>query len=259
VGERVQLIFSENPGSLPADYQLPPGLDLVVSSVVARFNGALAAATFIPVLEVLSQDDRLMARVRPDQEFAVGDTGVVTFAPFLRRQAAAANGAADLPWARAQKTFASAVQSIPNNSNTNVVWTNYQNIGAGESGEGVFDDDPGVDQDLVPLLGGVYLVKIGLFWAVTNVGKFAYAVDKNVGLIEWYYGDTQHTTLTHTEFYATSLQHVSAPGAGGDIRWSLTLYQASGAAKNLDAAYLHAVRLGDYTGLDWFSLNPDQT
>lgn len=82
MAKRVELIFSENPGSLPADYRLPAGLELVLSSVVARFNGAGAAGAFLPTLEVLSQDGKLMARVRPDQEFAVGDTGVVTYAPF---------------------------------------------------------------------------------------------------------------------------------------------------------------------------------
>lgn len=78
----VQLIFRESPGALPADYQVPAGSEFELSSVVARFNGAGAAATFMPVLEVLSQAGNLIARVRPDQEFAVGDTGVVTYAPF---------------------------------------------------------------------------------------------------------------------------------------------------------------------------------
>lgn len=78
----VQLIYTDNPGSLPAVYTLPPGLSLELSSVVARINGAAASAIFVPVLEILSQDDKLMARVRPDQQFAVGDTGVVTYAPF---------------------------------------------------------------------------------------------------------------------------------------------------------------------------------
>lgn len=82
----VQLIYSDDPGALPAVYTLPPGLNLELSSVVARINGSGAAATFVPVLEVLSQDDKLMARVRCDQEFAAGDTGVVTWAPFLRRR-----------------------------------------------------------------------------------------------------------------------------------------------------------------------------
>ena len=79
---RVQLIFRENPGTLPADYPLGPGEEIELSSVVARVDGAGAAATFIPVLEVLSQAGNLIARVRSDQVFAVGDTGVVTFAPF---------------------------------------------------------------------------------------------------------------------------------------------------------------------------------
>lgn len=79
---KVQQIFTDNPGGLPAVFTLPSGLDLVLSSVVARIDGAGASATFVPVLEILSQDDRLVARVRPDQTFAVGDTGVVTYAPF---------------------------------------------------------------------------------------------------------------------------------------------------------------------------------
>lgn len=82
MAQRVQLIFDDTTVSLPGTYTLPAGLDLELSSVVARFNGAAAGATFIPVLEILSQDDRLMARARPDQEFGIGDTGVVTYAPF---------------------------------------------------------------------------------------------------------------------------------------------------------------------------------
>lgn len=82
MAQRVQLIYDDTTVELPGSYTLPPGLDLELSSVVARFNGAGAAATFIPVLEILSQDDKLMARARPDTQFAVGDTGVVTYAPF---------------------------------------------------------------------------------------------------------------------------------------------------------------------------------
>lgn len=82
MAQRVQPIFREQSVTLPDSYVLPPGLDLELQSVVARINGAGASGTFIPVLEVLTQDAKLMARVRPDQEFAVGDTGVVTYAPF---------------------------------------------------------------------------------------------------------------------------------------------------------------------------------
>lgn len=77
-----QLIFSENPGALPADYPLPAGSEISIQSVVARINGAGAAAQFVPCLSIYSQAGKLIARVRTDQVFSVGDTGVVTFAPF---------------------------------------------------------------------------------------------------------------------------------------------------------------------------------
>ena len=39
MAEPVQLVYSDNPGDIPATYVLPPGLDLELSSVVARYNG----------------------------------------------------------------------------------------------------------------------------------------------------------------------------------------------------------------------------
>jgi hypothetical protein len=89
VAQPTQLVYTENPGGLPAAYVLPPGLDLVVQSIVARIDGTSASGTFVPTLSIYSQSGNLMARVRPDQEFAAGDTGVVTWAPFLRRRKAA--------------------------------------------------------------------------------------------------------------------------------------------------------------------------
>ena len=82
-----QLIFRESPGSLPATYQIPPSLELVVSSVFARFNGTAAAGSFVPCLDLLSQDDKLISRVAVAQTLAVGDLARVTWAPFLRKQA----------------------------------------------------------------------------------------------------------------------------------------------------------------------------
>lgn len=78
-----QLIFTENPGAIPADYTLPPKLNLKVSSVLARIDGSGAAAAFLPCLSIYSQDGHLMARRKAGQQFAAGDTGVVTWASFL--------------------------------------------------------------------------------------------------------------------------------------------------------------------------------
>jgi hypothetical protein len=82
--ESAELIYSDNPGSLPATYEVPPGLRIRLASIVARFNGAAAGAAFLPCLALYSQDDRLMGRLHPDTELAAGDTAIVTYAPFSR-------------------------------------------------------------------------------------------------------------------------------------------------------------------------------
>lgn len=84
--EPTQLIYTDNPGAIPATFQLPPTLDLVIQSIVVRWNGAGAAGSFLPCLSVYSQDDRLVGRFHPGPTLAVADTGVVTYAPFLGRQ-----------------------------------------------------------------------------------------------------------------------------------------------------------------------------
>jgi hypothetical protein len=82
---RTTPIYTDNPGALPAQYVIPGTLELVLQSIVARFNGAAAASSFLPTVSIYTQDGRLVSRVRTDTLFAVGDTGVVTFGPFLRR------------------------------------------------------------------------------------------------------------------------------------------------------------------------------
>lgn len=77
-----KIVYTDSPGALPATYNIPAGLELVVESVFARFNGAAAAGPFKPCLSVYSQDDRLLARVFPGTNPTVGDTAVVTYAPF---------------------------------------------------------------------------------------------------------------------------------------------------------------------------------
>lgn len=78
----VQAIYRDVDPTVPAVYELPPGSDFEFSSSRVRLDGSGASGTFIPVLDVLTQDDRVLASARPDQEFSAGDTGAVTFAPF---------------------------------------------------------------------------------------------------------------------------------------------------------------------------------
>lgn len=79
---RTSPIYTDNPGSLPASYVIPGTLELVIQSIVARFDGSAAASEFYPTLSIYTQDGRLVSRVRTDEAFDVGDTGVVTFGPF---------------------------------------------------------------------------------------------------------------------------------------------------------------------------------
>ena len=97
MAQPTQLIFTDNPGAVPAEYAVAPSLNLVIQSIVARWNGASAAGAFLPCLSVYSQDGHLVGRFHPNAELAVGDTAVVTYAPFLRTTAAAAaSSSADL-------------------------------------------------------------------------------------------------------------------------------------------------------------------
>lgn len=82
MAEPKQQIFAEASVSLPTQYRLPPGLDLALHSIVAFIDGAAAGGAFRPAVAVRAQNGTLMARVPTDQEFAAGDSGVVTFAPF---------------------------------------------------------------------------------------------------------------------------------------------------------------------------------
>lgn len=87
---RTRPFFTDNPGDLPYTYDVPASVELVVQSIVARFDGGGAGEDWLPCLSLYTQDGHLMARSRCDQVFAAGDTGVVTWGPFFRRQVAAA-------------------------------------------------------------------------------------------------------------------------------------------------------------------------
>lgn len=80
----VEQIYSDNPGSIPAEY--PFVSDVGIQSVVARIDGSGAASAFLPTLSIYSQDLKLIARVPSDITYEVGDTGVVTWSPFLARR-----------------------------------------------------------------------------------------------------------------------------------------------------------------------------
>lgn len=82
----VQLIYTDQPGTLPATYRVPASSEIVLSSVFARFDGGGAGSAFQPTLDLLSQNGNIIARVAVTQTLVAGDLARVTWAPFLRRQ-----------------------------------------------------------------------------------------------------------------------------------------------------------------------------
>jgi hypothetical protein len=77
-----QLDYIDNPGSVPAELVIQPGVVLTLESVSARFNGSAAATSFKPCLSVYSQDDKLIGRYFPGSDMQAGDTGEVSYGPF---------------------------------------------------------------------------------------------------------------------------------------------------------------------------------
>ena len=228
--ERVQPIYSDNPGALPATFILPPGLDLEVSSIRARVNGAAAAATFIVVCETLTSDGRIMAQSRIDQEFAVGDTVAATWAPFLRRQAAASAAGAEIPFMRRRKT---AAQAIVSGGETFVTWGSDTVSDAAyfeASGNGIK-----VKQD------GLYSVFLRLFWSQWP--------NAHLGIIN---GVDPDGFGGYPIVNTNAFSQVSNGSGGGDFRLNanrtitVTVHHQFGANRNLDTGtYLEARYLGD--------------
>ena len=87
-----QLTAVDGPADVPFTLQLNPGQDVRVFSVCAEWDGSGASGAFHPCLSLYSQDGVLVSRTRPEQTFAAGDSGVVTYAPFLHSEVPAVAG-----------------------------------------------------------------------------------------------------------------------------------------------------------------------
>lgn len=98
------LQFESAGGAVPLDIVLAPGQKIQLSSVVARWDGAAASGTFKPCLSIYSQDGVLVSRTFPGTDMAPGDSGVVTYAPFLGDEDAAAPASSTLPWVSITRT-----------------------------------------------------------------------------------------------------------------------------------------------------------
>ncbi len=166
-------------------------------------------------------------------------------------------GSEDKPWARIEKTYASSLQSVTGANGFNDVHCGGSgdviNIGTGESGEGVFDEyvAGGNLIGLTTLMSGVYLVKCELTW--NEAHNF-----------QWGLGITDSSPTGH---YSVGLQNPAQSVFGMSCEYHrypnnqtfiFTCFQGSGVNKNIDAAFMEAIRIGDYSGAEYTTLDPDQ-
>lgn len=170
---RTKPFFTDVPGALPYTYTVPGTVELVTQSIVARFDGSAAAASFVPCVSVYTQDGRLMARVRLDQVFAAGDTGVGTWAPFLRRvltgtTPVSTNAAIARLSAAAFNPPASVTTAVPwdsfDTSDTTVFQTSLTSGGAANNTTG--------DTWIRMVGAGVYIIYAETDWSGGAAGQF---------------------------------------------------------------------------------------
>lgn len=236
MAEPVQQIFAEQSVSLPADYTLPPGLDMEFASVRAKVNGAVASADFIVVLEALSQNGKIMAQSRIDQELAVGDTGALTWAPFLRRTAAATPSGGFGEWAYMLRSTDLVVLD-----NSFPVLTSY-NFGAQSGSFYTIDTTAGT---IKPTAAGVFVIGGQLDWTTTYAGgqflRFDYDVDDVdfPGFRQDFWSD--HSSATNS---ATSVVRLADPGDATFPGLTMVVGQTSGLSRTITNAWLSITRIG---------------
>lgn len=74
--------------SVPADWTIPPSLEIILKTARATFNGASAAAAFRPAIEIISDSGHSVGLYMTDTDVAAGNSAEVSFYPFRSTQAA---------------------------------------------------------------------------------------------------------------------------------------------------------------------------
>jgi hypothetical protein len=232
--------FTDNPGSIPYEYVVPATVELRVQSIVARFNGAAASGEFYPCLAIYTQDNHLLARIRTDQKFAVGDTGVVTWGPFLRQAAAAAAAAGSVSWAncafQAGQVTTSGVEFA--------IATQDQFAAAGQSDIAAGN----AANPFTILTDGVYIIEAYATWAPGAFADQRVLIGRFSPLFGALQGDPEAQEQPG-DFDARSRLIIApilvTPSAvGGSVTFALSAYQASGVAKTITAGYAMIARIG---------------
>lgn len=227
MADRAQLVYTDVPGSLPADYVVPPNLDLDLTSVFAKVNGSAASAAFLPCLTLLSQDGKVIARVRQDDNYGVGDTGDCTWAPFLRpRPITSLVAVVGAQVERDQSTPQSAPSSV--SYDTTISWTTEVFDSAG-----IFD--AGTPTRFTATAAGIWLISASAGFVGNSTGDRAASIFHN--------GTTQIQQVEGRApsgfFWAGSMTVTQAMAAGDYV--DLRVAQNSGGNLNTADCFMSAI------------------
>lgn len=219
----------------PVAYQLQGTGSLEIKSLATTYDGTGAGSDFYPVMSIYTADGLLLSRTRTASPITAGDSGVVTFAPFLRQAAQQDLG---LPWASQYDSGPAIIASgVPTR------------IKPGSFSESVFKEDyftftgPGIDTNTLHVVfSGVYSITAIVDWGSAFAGvKFielegpAIPNGSFAPLWRQYGGDNaQVQTLTVT---------ISLSGGTFPSPIRVFVFQASGGNQTLAQVWLEATYL----------------
>jgi len=172
------LTFAQGGGTVPFTTKLAPGQDIELASVTATWDAAGASGTFLPCLSIYSQEGVLLSRTFPSQTLTTGDSGEVTFSPFLAAAAAAAPAASGTSkWAALATTYNSHNQTIASGVPTLLTWYGFETDDTATFDTGLLGFPPTVvnaagDTALIVNEPGVLVVDLWALWDSSGFSRF---------------------------------------------------------------------------------------
>lgn len=155
------------------------------------------------------------------------------------------------PWARIARRFADSNQVISNVSFTEIDTTTDWNVGAGESGNGVFTVDH-TTNILEVEIAAVILVHCRVYWfsAITNPWILWVNNSRVANLNEAHFAGLGGSTddAGDLEFHTR---------VAANTQFSFGVRHQDGANRSVDAAMLDIMVIGTYTGTEFAAMDPD--
>ena len=116
------LVASETLGNAPGDLVMPDGFDIDLRCITVTLDGSGASGSFLACCSIIAASGQLIGRFFPSRTFNVGDSGEVTYAPFLGDTTATG------PTVKVRRAVTDPVFNVPSGFvyATNIPWTTVE-------------------------------------------------------------------------------------------------------------------------------------